>query len=159
VGHKIGLSQNLPKNTAETFVKKRLNKSVVESDLRFTTYLLNEGIKQNNDNNKRKHNKSSNRLNAKQRKLLFNIDKDHIKYQTFDALNHLWHNYIDSVINEIKSKSDQVKLIRADFHASYFIVCAAKNPSLVGIKGYVVQETKNIFKIVNEENRLLSEFY
>ncbi|CAG2109127.1 unnamed protein product, partial [Medioppia subpectinata] len=95
-------------------------------------------------------------LTAKERKRVFALGRNDVKYETFERINHLWHKYVDSLMNEIKSKSDELKLIRADFHGSYFIVTAAKNPTLIGVKGFVVNETKNTFKIVNKENRLLT---
>ena len=98
-------------------------------------------------------------MTAKQRKLLFRWNKTDVKYETFEKINDLWHKYIDSIITEIKSKSDEIKLIRADFHGSYFVVYASKNPTLVGIKGYVAQETKNTIKIVNKDNRLLGKTF
>ncbi len=149
------MDQKLSSNLIHSFVKNRLPQSIAESDLRFTTYLLKEPNLKQIKKNKTK--KCSNGLNAKQRKQLFDISKDNIKYETFEKINHLWHKYIDSVIDEIHSKTDEIKLIRADFHGSYLIVSAAINPSLVGIKGFVVQETKNTFKIINKQNRLLSE--
>ena len=96
-------------------------------------------------------------LNAKQRKKLFELSKCEFKYETFKKINELWHSYIDSVINNFDSEKDQIKLIHADFHGAYFVVSASLNPVLVGCKGFVVQETKNTFRLINQENKLLSK--
>jgi len=159
VGHRIGLKQSSDTDIIDSFVNQVLPKSVTEGDLRFTTYLLNENRKTTEtkkESKRRKKCKFGLKLTAKERKSLFHLSENDVKYETFDKINHLWHKYMDSVMNEIKSKSDEIKLIRADFHGSFFVVSAAKNPTLVGVKGYVVNETKNTFKIVNKDNRLLT---
>lgn len=155
VSERIGLRPKSQKDIIESYVSKVVPKTTVENELRFTTYLLDE--KNNSFNEKRKQKKCKNGLTAKQRRNLFKWSKSDINYETFTKINVLWHKYIDSLFQEIKSKSDQIKLIKADFHGSYFIVCASKNPTLVGLKGFVVQETKNTFKMVTKENRLLSK--
>ena len=151
VGHRIGLRQKV----AKTFVDTILPKNIDKEEFRYNTYLLFET--HNSFNKREKQLKCKNGLTAKQRKLLFKLKNNDIKYETFEKINVLWHKYIDSVINEIKSNSDQIKLIRADFHGSYFIVYSSKNPTLVGIKGFVVQETKNTLKIVDKDDRLLGQ--
>jgi len=158
VGHRIGLQQKNEKNIMEAFVQKVLPNDCNESELRFTTYLLNEKKNSFNYKTRVKQKKCKNglKLSSKERKRLFALSESDVKYETFERINHLWHKYIDSVVNEIKSSSDEIKLIRADFHGSYLVVSAAKNPTLVGVKGFVVNETKNTFKIVNKDNRLLT---
>ncbi|KAI1285418.1 Ribonuclease P protein subunit p29 [Halotydeus destructor] len=54
------------------------------------------------------------------------------------------------------SDTDQLDLIRADYHGAQFVIEASRNPSLVGIKGIVVQETKNTFKLIAETNRIIT---
>ncbi|XP_054164483.1 ribonuclease P protein subunit p29-like [Oppia nitens] len=154
VANRIGLKHSNKDSGDKSFVNKFVSQKIIDEELRYTTYLLKDIP--NKFNRKKKKNKKTIGLNAKQRKKLFSLKSNDVKYETFERINDLWHKYIDSVINEIKCKSDEIKLIRADFHGAYVYVSAAANPTLVGVKGFVVYETKNTFKIVNKDNRLLT---
>jgi ribonuclease P protein subunit POP4 len=106
---------------------------------------------------KKEKKKRKNRLTSKERRELFDVTKSKdLHYSFLIGLNDLWKGYISSVIKSIKSPNDQLKLIRADFHGALFVVSAAKNPALVGIKGIVIQETKNTFRLITQEDRVVT---
>ncbi|KXN80585.1 Ribonuclease P protein subunit p29, partial [Leucoagaricus sp. SymC.cos] len=44
------------------------------------------------------------------------------------------------------------KLVKADFHGAIISVCQSKNPCLVGIRGIIIHETENAFKVITKSN-------
>ncbi|GAA5927125.1 RNase P/RNase MRP complex subunit [Sporobolomyces koalae] len=48
----------------------------------------------------------------------------------------------------------QTKLVKAEFVGSFLTVKRAKNPSLVGIEGIVLQETQGTFKLVTAKSQI-----
>lgn len=148
----LQLELNAP-NVNQLF-KSHLPKLDFESSLQYHTYLLDEtGSK---SLKKKYFKKRKDALTAKQRKKLFDISKANLKYETFVKVNLVWQEYIAKIINEVKSPADHLKLARADYHGGYFVVVASRNPSLVGIKGFVVQETKHTFRIITKEDKISS---
>lgn len=96
-------------------------------------------------------------LNAKEKKVLFNITKKSgLKYCTFEKINLLWNDYLKDVLKGA-GKDTELRLAKTDYHGAKFAVLAALNPSLVGTVGIVVQETKNTFKIIDQANRVVSK--
>ena len=84
-----------------------------------------------------------NKLTSKERKKLFDLKKSkELKYSIFIQINRIWNGYIESVLSQVKCPADELKLIRADYHGALFVVTAARNPALIGLKGIVFQETK-----------------
>lgn len=51
------------------------------------------------------------------------------------------------------------KLYRADFHGALVTVIQSKCPSYVGLTGIIVMETKNVFKILGQDNKCKSEYF
>jgi len=51
----------------------------------------------------------------------------------------------------------ETKLLKADFHGALLTVTKAKSPSLVGLTGLVLLETKNTFKLITTKNLLKSK--
>lgn len=97
------------------------------------------------------------RLNAKEKKKLFCINKQsQLKYATFEKINTLWNDYLKTVMKG-SIKDAELRLAKCDYHGAKFAVLAAINPSLVGIVGFVVQETKNTFKMINKHDKIMSK--
>uniref|UniRef100_A0A8C4RVZ6 Ribonuclease P protein subunit p29 n=2 Tax=Erpetoichthys calabaricus TaxID=27687 RepID=A0A8C4RVZ6_ERPCA len=48
----------------------------------------------------------------------------------------------------------QSKLLKADFHGAIVTVTKSKCPSYVGTTGIILQETKHVFRIVTQHDRL-----
>lgn len=153
VSHLIGIEPGIGRTTDVSSIVDSIPKKDVGDDLRYKVYSMYEVIERNKPKTKclRKC------LNSKQRRALFNIKKEHFRFTDFHQINLLWHSYFDSVLGEVKNKLDELKLTRVDFHGAYLIVCASKNPSIIGLKGYLVQESKNTFRLLSPDNRLLSK--
>ena len=47
-----------------------------------------------------------------------------------------------------------MKLLKADYHGCMITVRKTKCPSLLGLSGIVLMETKNTFKIISKDNKV-----
>ncbi len=113
---------------------------------------------------KRKYNLShgkNKKLTVKEKKelKLFKLDPSEICYDLYLPLHELWKDYMRDLlkISTLKPNNMQpaeMKLLKADYHGSIIMVTEARNPSLVGLHGIVLQETKNTFKVVTKEDKL-----
>ncbi|XP_053211313.1 ribonuclease P protein subunit p29-like [Panonychus citri] len=103
---------------------------------------------------KKNKEKKPNKLNSKERKSLFKINREtKLDYETFEKINHIWDKYIGIILKN-NPKDSSLRLAKADYHGAKFCVLASLNPSLVGIVGLVVQETRNTFKLINKQNQI-----
>lgn len=95
-------------------------------------------------------------LTSEQRKKLFDVrGKTDLKYSTFLELHKLWLQYMGSVVSGIRCPLDEVKLLKADYHGAAVVVDAARNPDLVNLSGIVIQETKNTFRLITSQDRVV----
>jgi len=46
------------------------------------------------------------------------------------------------------------KLVKADFHGSIISVKQSKNPCLLGLKGIVILETENAFRVITKKDQI-----
>lgn len=106
-------------------------------------------------------------LSARKR-LHFNLGKvghkNQIKYSDLLPLNQLWLNYMRRMLgvesftsipeNSNNSNWENVnqQLIKADFHGAKISIDKSKCPTLVGLTGIVIQDTKNTFRICGLDN-------
>ncbi|XP_043260929.1 ribonuclease P protein subunit p29 isoform X2 [Colletes gigas] len=63
--------------------------------------------------------------------------KDGMKYNDLLPLNQLWLNYMQQML---------------DFHGAEISVVGSKCPSLIGLHGIVIQDSKNTFRICGKDN-------
>ena len=132
-------------------------------DLRYKTQPLDSNIKsllrkRHKYKTSRNHRK---RLTvAEKRKLrLFIIPSDHQKYHMYVPLHDLWADYITDFIrfDKLTSKSmeqAEERLLKADLHGSIITVDRSRCPSLVGLTGIVVQETRNTLRLITKQDAL-----
>ena len=156
VADRIGLKRSLPNGTTEAFLKNRMRNRDIDSELKYAKYIFNEPF-EIKSNDRKIPQKLKTKLSAGQRKRIFKINDGCVKYSVFLEINKVWCEYMNSVLEESKTDSSQINFLRADYHGALFVVAAAKNPALIGIKGFVVQETKNTFKLVSSNNKLSSK--
>ncbi|KAH7642360.1 ribonuclease P/MRP subunit POP4 isoform X2 [Dermatophagoides farinae] len=154
VSHLIGIEPGTSNKKPEETICDWIPKKDQNDDFKYKFYSLYETIEQNKSSSCSKQ-RGKKCLNSKQRKALFNLNKDKLDFKQFKAINQLWHSYLDSILEDVKTKADELKLARIDLHGAYLLVCSSKNPSVIGVKGYMVQESKNTFRILNNQNRLL----
>ncbi|XP_064015853.1 ribonuclease P protein subunit p29 isoform X2 [Pogoniulus pusillus] len=97
---------------------------------------------------------------AKQRRelRLFEIEPEQRRYTLFLPLHELWKQYIRDLCHGLKPDAQpymvQGKLLKADLHGAIVTVTKSRCPSYVGITGIILQEFKNVFKIITKEDKL-----
>ncbi|CAF0902819.1 unnamed protein product [Adineta steineri] len=88
------------------------------------------------------------------------LRKDQVEcdYNNYIFMNHLWKQYISELLKDTTSNESILqRIITADYHGCIIRIVQAKNKSLIGKEGIVIQETKNIFVIVEKtKNRRCS---
>ncbi|KXN69525.1 RNase P subunit p29-like protein [Conidiobolus coronatus NRRL 28638] len=86
----------------------------------------------------------------------FQLDPKSLSYDALLSLNYLWIQYIRELKGNQNSQLFAEHLLKADLHGSILTVTKSKNHTLVNQSGIVLQEFKNIFKILTSNNRLLT---
>ena len=153
----IGLQKGAIQRSSEIvkeFITDRVDKKEDSEDFKYKIYNLYETVDKSAGKITKKPKK---KLNCKQKKALFNIKNEKFLYEDFVKINKLWHSYFDSIASDVKCAADELVYARADYHGAELEVCASKNVTTVGCKGLVVQESKNAFKLINKQNKLLSK--
>ncbi|CAD5223917.1 unnamed protein product [Bursaphelenchus okinawaensis] len=77
-----------------------------------------------------------------------------LKYNELRPMYDLWCGYFKSVLEEIHDDLDQ-RLVKLDYHGSILMVTSADNPSMIGLNGIVVYESKKTFQLVTRKNKLI----
>ncbi|KAJ1941487.1 hypothetical protein GGF37_003532 [Kickxella alabastrina] len=110
-------------------------------------------------------------ITAKEKRALniYEIPKEARRYDLFLPLNLMWNTYVDTLLagkqqktaaqmllsGDYKNQQQMLgRLIKADMHGARVSVVRAKCPNFIGISGIVAQETKNVFKIITQEDTL-----
>ncbi|KYQ88938.1 RNase P protein subunit [Tieghemostelium lacteum] len=87
----------------------------------------------------------------------FDIEYNNIVYDKYLPLHQLWLEYIKDLTNDLQNANCQVlasKIIKADLQGAIIQVTRSKNPTYIGQKGIIIQETESTFKIITQENKL-----
>ncbi|KLO17369.1 RNase P subunit p29-like protein [Schizopora paradoxa] len=99
---------------------------------------------------------------------MWKLEKEQTKYRLFIPLHQLWLGYMSELLGLWKAPEQQTasmptmpnsagmhaKLVKADFHGSIISVKQSKNPCLVGVKGIVILETENAFRIITKNDQV-----
>ncbi|XP_053617701.1 ribonuclease P protein subunit p29 [Plodia interpunctella] len=93
------------------------------------------------------------------------IPRNSVNYNEILPLNQIWEHYMSQIIQtnrqvpHVNSKSWEnytQTIYKADFHGSRLLVARSKCPSYVGKSGICIMDTKNTFKIVSEDNKVIT---
>jgi len=79
-----------------------------------------------------------------------------LKYAQFEPLYALWCDYFNDVIGEKADAHLDERLLRADYHGALLMVIAADNSTQIGIRGFVVRETRYMFQLITPNDRFLT---
>lgn len=94
-----------------------------------------------------------------------------IKYSDVLPLNQLWLKYMKEMLgnksftsipdNPTNPNWENInqQLIKADFHGAKILINRSKCPTLAGLIGIVIQDTKNSFKICGTDNVIRSKWH
>ena len=68
-------------------------------------------------------------------------------------------NFIKLPTSPIESAWENVnqKIMKADYHGAKISVIRSKCPSLVGIQGIILQDTRNTFRVIGEDDIIRSK--
>lgn len=98
-------------------------------------------------------------------------NRNQIKYSDLLPLNQLWLQYMREMLSvesfasipENPSSPNwenvNLQLMKADFHGAKISIDRSKCPSLVGVAGIVIQDTKNTFRVCGTDNVIRSKRY
>ncbi|CAF3678386.1 unnamed protein product [Rotaria sp. Silwood1] len=76
-----------------------------------------------------------------------------IDYKNYLFMNDLWKQYITELLkNATNNETILQGILTADYHGCLIRIVKAKNSSLIGKEGIIIQETKNMFVII-EQNK------
>ncbi|XP_060596720.1 ribonuclease P protein subunit p29-like [Ruditapes philippinarum] len=105
-----------------------------------------------------------NTLSARDRRKLkvFELKKDGHKFEDYVPLHRLWQDYMRDILDisryssEVagQKKENNERLLKADYHGCMIVVRQTRCPSLQGLSGIVLMETRNTFKIVTKDNKI-----
>eukprot|EP01069_Polyplicarium_translucidae_P002903 Polyplicarium_translucidae@DN215_c0_g1_i1.p1 len=93
------------------------------------------------------------------KKGLFYVEK--LPFADAVLLNGLWRQYIASLFKigsggEIPVAQKLMRLAQGDWHGAFVRVAVSKDPTLVGVSGIIVQDTKNTLRLATEKERLIT---
>ncbi|XP_011297695.1 ribonuclease P protein subunit p29 [Fopius arisanus] len=157
----------------ERIVLNFLETSLPNSDVNEITTELKKtfifGKLKSHDGKKKVLPKKGKFLSSRKRKLLGlkNIGPEsELKYKDLESLNHLWLGYIQQALGvryfgelptspvDARWEITNQKLMRADLHGAKVTVARSKCPSLVGIQGIILQDTRNTFRVIGKDDKI-----
>lgn len=152
----------------EQYILKFLNDTLPASDIKRIpdemkkTFLFG---KHRSKQLKKKQKKGS--YSGIRKKVLLNINKGASKELSFKdllPLNKIWLDYMRNLLgienfseipnNPLESNWESVnqKIMKADYHGAKIAVIRSKCPSLVGVNGIILQDTKNTFRLIGKDD-------
>lgn len=147
------LTEILPTSALSSVASKLSNKFVTLTPTPSVKHQYNKTVKQ-------PKRQITTGMSARQRKEsgLFDIQSNNqtIKYESLLPLHHLWSSYMSDLLTDQSLQSVPVanKLIKADLHGAIITVSRCTTPSMIGITGICVQETQEMFRLIDQSNKL-----
>ncbi|GFS60641.1 ribonuclease P protein subunit p29 [Nephila pilipes] len=152
--------RKVPADFIKTFLKENLPEKCTKDLHEYKKYILSfdkfKKRKRQLEQNKRKT-----LLNAsEQRKLgIFKMDPQNTKFKTFVPIHLLWKQYMLKMLQLKEPLPDDLsgvyqKLLKADYHGCLLVVASSACHNFVGCKGIVIQETKNVFRLITEGDKV-----
>ncbi|XP_031562031.1 ribonuclease P protein subunit p29-like [Actinia tenebrosa] len=145
------------KDYVESFLEQSIQRNGINSTINETLRrkpLMLDSVKRHKTKQKKTKSMSS---KEKREKKIYELAPGNHKYEMYLPLHRLWSEYMQQVLNlqeNSKLKVVTPKMLKADYHGCLITVCRSKCPSYVGKTGIVLQETKNVFKIIAKDNKL-----
>ncbi|XP_077490409.1 ribonuclease P/MRP subunit POP4 [Amblyomma americanum] len=79
---------------------------------------------------------------------IFNVHKDKMSFASFVPIHMMWKDYFRGLVRD--QVTEYSRLLKAEYTGCFMVVAESRCPSYVGARGIVVQETKNVFRLVTE---------
>ncbi|GFR00646.1 ribonuclease P protein subunit p29 [Trichonephila clavata] len=156
LSERIGLRE-VPNNYIRSFLEKIVPDPSVDKYKKFIFSI----VKFKKRRKRLQQNKRKTFLNAsEQRRLgILKLDPQSTKFQTFIPIHELWKQYMQRML-QLKEplpcdlSGIYQKLLKADYHGCLLVVVSSACHNYVGSKGIVIQETKNVFRLITEEDKI-----
>jgi ribonuclease P protein subunit POP4 len=88
---------------------------------------------------------------------LYDIPKEAQKYKIYEPLHEMWVAYVQELLGDNcmpVTSTTAAKLCSADYHGAELEVVRSRCVSRVGVKGFVVKDSKFAFEIVTTSDQL-----
>ncbi|CAB3995869.1 Ribonuclease P subunit p29 [Paramuricea clavata] len=146
----------------QTFINKQLPENMNKDQVMTTVKQKGVMLDAINMAERKKKRKRIKTMNARERRKrgIFKISKENQRYDLFLPLHEMWKQYINETLGNLNSsqpvnlKSVSPKLVKADYHGAIITVSKSKCPGYVGLSGILLQETKNVFKIITKQDEI-----
>ncbi|XP_024947311.1 ribonuclease P protein subunit p29 isoform X1 [Cephus cinctus] len=153
----------------EKYLLKFLEQTLPQSDIKAISDELKRTFLFDKHRTKRiRHKPKKRKFLTTRKRILLGINKitrnSALKYVDMVPLNKMWLDYMKHMLdvknfaalpdNPIDVHWDNVsqKLLKADFHGAIITISRSKCPSLVGITGIIIQDTKGTFRVLGKDN-------
>ncbi|CAJ0593435.1 unnamed protein product [Cylicocyclus nassatus] len=86
------------------------------------------------------------------RSALTEEDKKALTYAKVEPLYQMWCEYYRSLLGDQQKAPDE-RMLKADYHGALVLVAEAHNPTMIGIVGIIVLETRQTFQLVTKADK------
>ncbi|VDM66782.1 unnamed protein product [Strongylus vulgaris] len=76
----------------------------------------------------------------------------HFRYAQVEPLYQMWCEYYRSLLGDQQKAPDE-RMLKADYHGALVLVAEAHNPTMVGIVGIILLETRQTFQLITKEDK------
>ncbi|CAL1278863.1 unnamed protein product [Larinioides sclopetarius] len=159
LSERIGL-RKVPENYIKQFLKENLPQQVSYTLNEYKEYIFsNEKFKKRKKQLGDKKRKTLLNASEQRRLAVFKLDPATTKFKTFIPVHELWKQYMQKMLQLRVPLPEDLsgiyqKLLKADYHGCMLVVASSVCHTYIGIRGIVVQETKNVFRLITEEDKL-----
>ncbi|XP_024947312.1 ribonuclease P protein subunit p29 isoform X2 [Cephus cinctus] len=128
----------------EKYLLKFLEQTLPQSDIKAISDELKRTFLFDKHRTKRiRHKPKKRKFLTTRKRILLGINKitrnSALKYVDMVPLNKMWLDYMKHMLD-------------ADFHGAIITISRSKCPSLVGITGIIIQDTKGTFRVLGKDN-------
>ncbi|XP_035226441.1 ribonuclease P protein subunit p29-like isoform X2 [Stegodyphus dumicola] len=158
LSERIGL-RKVPDDYIKSFIKDTIPRSSITVD-EYKQYIFSfDKYKKRRTAVRQKKRKTLLNANEQRKLAIFKVDPQTTKFSTFIPVHELWKKYMQGILQLKEILPDDLsniyqKLLKADYHGCMLVVASSVCPNYVGARGIVVQETRNVFRLITEENKI-----
>lgn len=71
-----------------------------------------------------------------------------------EPLYQMWCDYYRGLLGDPQKAPDE-RMLKADYHGALVLVAEAHNPTMIGLVGIVILETRQSFQLITKDDRYL----
>ncbi|VDO25148.1 unnamed protein product [Haemonchus placei] len=88
------------------------------------------------------------------RSALTEEDKRALRYAQVEPLYQMWCEYYRGLLGDREKMPDE-RMLKADYHGALVLVAEALNPTMIGIVGIIILETRQTFQLIAKDDKYL----